>query len=92
MEFEEFIQFVEENKQEHFQDIKANPVSFTIHKACLIKGNPEYNKVGMEGWKSALQVSLDDHREVWNALKTFLHIQVLSVFELEQVTKVNEIR
>ncbi|WP_255261891.1 hypothetical protein, partial [Bacillus thuringiensis] len=75
-----------------YQDIKADPVSFTIHKACLIKGNPEYNEVGMNVWKSALQVSLDDHREVWNALKTFLHIQVLSVFELEQVIKVNEIR
>ncbi|WP_414835574.1 hypothetical protein [Bacillus sp. Ba 3] len=75
-----------------YQDVKADPVSFTIHKACLIKGNPEYNEVGMDVWKSALQVSLDDHREVWNALKTFLHIQVLSVFELEQVIKVNEIR
>ncbi|MBN9901107.1 hypothetical protein [Bacillus thuringiensis] len=75
-----------------YQDIKTDPISFTIHKACLIKGSPEYNEVGMDVWKSALQVSLDDHREVWNALKTFLHIQVLSVFELEQVIKVNEIR
>lgn len=56
-----------------YQDVKTDPVSFTIHKACLKKGNPGYNEVG-------------------NAPKTFLHIQVLSVFELEQVIKVNEIR
>ncbi|TCW53037.1 hypothetical protein EC917_112160 [Bacillus thuringiensis] len=74
------------------QDVKADPVSFTIHKACFMKGTPEYNEVGMGVWKSVLQVSLDDHGEFWNALKTFLHIQVLSVLELEQVIKVNEIR
>lgn len=34
------------------QDVKADPVSFTIYKAYLIKGNPEYNKVGMDVWKS----------------------------------------
>lgn len=74
------------------QDVKADPVSFTIHKACFMKGNPEYDEVGMDVWKSVLQVSLDDHGEFWNALKVFLHIQVLSVFELEQAIKVNEIR
>ncbi|KLA34168.1 hypothetical protein [Bacillus cereus] len=75
-----------------YQDIKADPVSFTIHKACLIKGNPEYNEVGMDVWKRVLQVSLDDHGEFWNALKTFLRIQVLSVQELEQIIKANELR
>lgn len=74
------------------QGVKTDPVSFTIHKACFMKGNPEYNEVGIDVWQSTLQVSLDDHREVWNALKIFLHIQVLSVFELEKVIQVNEIR
>lgn len=75
-----------------YQDEKADPVSFTIHKACFMKESPEYNEVGMDVWKSVLQVSLDDHGEFWNALKVFLHIQVLSVFELVQVMKVNKIR
>ncbi|EEL61573.1 hypothetical protein ACSYR0_00945 (plasmid) [Bacillus cereus] len=74
------------------QDVKTDTVSFTIHKACFMKGNPEYNEVGMDVWKSVLQVSLDDHGEFWNTLKTFLHIRVISVFELEQEIKVNEIR
>lgn len=74
------------------QGVKTDPVSFTIHKACFMKGNPEYNEVGMDVWKSVLQVSLDDHGEFWNALKTFLRIQVLSVLELEQIIKVNELR
>jgi len=75
-----------------YQDVKTDTVSFTIHKACFMKGNPEYNEVGMDVWKSVLQVSLDDHGEFWNALKTFLRIQVLSVLELEQIIKVNELR
>ncbi|MHA4260343.1 hypothetical protein LS996_28620 (plasmid) [Bacillus cereus] len=73
-----------------YQDIKADPVSFTIHKACLIKGNPEYNEVGMDVWKGALQVSLDDHREVWNALRNFLHIRIISFDTLEQLVNVKK--
>lgn len=69
------------------QDLKADPVSFTIHKASLIKGNPEYNEVGMDVWKNVLQVSLDNHEEFWIALKNFLHINVLSAYELERLFK-----
>ena len=39
------------------QDVKSDPVSFAIHKRCLIKGSPEYNEVGVDTWKSVLQVS-----------------------------------
>ncbi|PEY91610.1 hypothetical protein [Bacillus cereus] len=73
-----------------YQDIKTDPISFTIHKECLIKGSPEYNEVGMDVWKSALQVSLDDHEEFWIALKGFLQIEIFSICELEQVLKVKE--
>ncbi|WP_410994086.1 hypothetical protein [Bacillus cereus] len=73
-----------------YQDVKTDPVSFTIHKACLIKGSPEYNEVGMDVWKSVLQVSLDDHEEFWIALKGFLQIEIFSICELEQVLKVKE--
>ncbi|HFU7058148.1 TPA: hypothetical protein ACGN81_005248 [Bacillus cereus] len=74
------------------QAVKPDPVSFTIHKACLIKESPEYNEVGMDVWKSILQVSLDDPVEFWNALKRFLQIEIFSIFELEQVLKVKEKR
>ncbi|MEK5115228.1 hypothetical protein [Bacillus sp. FSL R5-0677] len=70
------------------QDVKPNPVSFTIHKACFIKGSPEYNEFGMDVWENILQVSLDDHGEFWNALKLFLQIEIFSICELEQVLKV----
>ncbi|PFM59883.1 hypothetical protein COJ48_24560 [Bacillus cereus] len=69
------------------QGVEPNSVSFTIQKGCLIKGNPQYNEVGIDVWGSILQVSLIDHGEFWNALKNFLHINVLSVFELEQLIK-----
>lgn len=74
------------------QDVKGDPVSFTIHKACLIEGSSEYNEVGIDVWKSVLQVSLDDHKEFWNALKVFLQIEIFSICELEQVLKVKEKR
>lgn len=70
------------------QAVEPNSVSFTIQKGCLIKGNPQYNEVGIDVWESILQVSLIDHEEFRNALKNFLHINVLSVFELEQLIKV----
>ncbi|MDX5961087.1 hypothetical protein SIL04_26695 [Bacillus cereus group sp. BfR-BA-00331] len=69
------------------QSVKPDLFSITIHKACLIKGSPQYSEVGITFWESILQVSLYDHREFWNALKRFLHIQVLSVSELEQLIK-----
>ncbi len=70
------------------QAVKPESVSITINKACLIKGSPKYNEVGITVWESILQVSLNDHIEFWNALKRFLHIQVLSVSELEQLIKI----
>ncbi|PEQ26440.1 hypothetical protein CN471_32355 [Bacillus thuringiensis] len=72
------------------RDIKADSVSFTIHKACLIQGSPEYNEIGMNAWKNVLQVSLYDHEEFWIALKRFLQIEIFSICELEQVLKVKE--
>lgn len=73
-----------------YQDAKVDPVSFTIHKACLIQGSPEYNEIGMDAWKNVLQVSLYDHEEFWIALKRFLQIEIFSICELEQVLKVKE--
>ncbi|WIK98708.1 hypothetical protein QPL86_28505 (plasmid) [Bacillus bombysepticus] len=74
------------------QDVKIDPVSFTIHKGCLIKGSPEYNEFGMDAWKSVLHVSLDGHQEFWIALKEFLQIEIFSICELEQILKVKEKR
>ncbi|MBE7099815.1 hypothetical protein [Bacillus cereus] len=75
-----------------YQDAKLDPVSFAIHKACLIQGSTEYNEIGMDAWKSVLQVSLDDHEEFWIALKGFLRIEIFSIFELEEVLKIKEKR
>ncbi|HDR4448833.1 TPA: hypothetical protein QCQ08_001440 [Bacillus cereus] len=74
------------------QSVKPNPLSFTIDEACLVKGNPQYNEVGIDVWESILQVSLNDRGEFWNALKNFLNIDVLSVSELEGLIKVKENR
>ncbi|WP_242311700.1 hypothetical protein [Bacillus cereus group sp. BfR-BA-01331] len=74
------------------QTVKPNPLSFTIHEACLLKENPQYNEVGIDFWESILQVSLHDRGEFWNALKNFLNIDVLSVSELEGLIKVKENR
>ncbi|EJR26834.1 hypothetical protein IIG_05157 [Bacillus cereus VD048] len=30
------------------QAVKPDPVSFTIHEACLLIGNPQYNEVGID--------------------------------------------
>ncbi|PFZ93858.1 hypothetical protein [Bacillus wiedmannii] len=70
------------------QDVKPDPVSFTIHKACLIQGSAEYSEIGMDAWQSVLQVSLDDYGQFWYALKNYLHIDVLSISELERLIKI----
>ncbi|UYX55849.1 hypothetical protein M3Y14_33050 (plasmid) [Bacillus thuringiensis] len=74
------------------QAVKLDPVSFTIHKACLIKGSLEYNEGGMDVWENILQVSLDNHGEFWDALKGFLWIEIFSISELEKILKVKEKR
>ncbi|MGG4069126.1 hypothetical protein [Bacillus tropicus] len=46
----------------------------------------------MDVWKSVLQISLDNHEEFWNALNGFFWIEIFSIYELEQVLKVKEMK
>lgn len=71
------------------QNIIQEPVSFIIDIACLNGDDPQYNEVGINTWENILQVSLHESEGFWNALKGFLQIEMVSIFELEQLLKVN---